>query len=148
MIDLLGFIGSMVCLYTICVEHRASRKKKDASFNEYCDLSNRISCSAVLTSKYAYMMGNLFNLPDSHPLNLSNSHYGLLYYTFIMLFPYLPIPYANWVLIALTAGSIIFSVVLSYCMFVLLKNICLMCIAIHVINVALFFIAINKEFEV
>ncbi len=142
LISFFGLCGIAVCLYAIGVERRASRKKaQGANFDEACDIRNRMSCSAVLTSKYAHMLGYLFNLRADHPLNLSNSYYGLGFYGLMVIYPFLSIPYSDWILYGLTSGSLVFSAVLSYCMFILLNDVCLVCMAIHIINICLFMYA-------
>lgn len=143
MIDVLGFLGVCVCLYSLKVENNAKKKKED-DYDEYCDLSDRMSCSRVLTSKYSKMFGLIFGLSPDHPLNQSNAHAGLFYYTMLMLYPVINFPYKAYLLLTMSTVSIIFSVVLLYCMIVKLNDLCLVCMLIHLINLGVLYVSYSQ----
>lgn len=141
MIQLLCLIGVLVCLYGIYIE----KNVKTPKFRAICDINNNTSCTLVLTSKYSHMIKLLFNLNDSSRLNLSNAQYGLLFYIGLILYQYYPftlLPFYNFLFFCIIFSSFVACIVLAYILYYKLQQLCLICVAIYIINTALFIIAV------
>lgn len=142
LISCCGLVGIVLCLYAIYIERQATKaKKNDEDYQPFCNINDRTSCTAVLTSDYAHMLGYMLNLDSDHVLNMSNSHYGLAYYTSIFIYNSSfgqVIPYRAFFLFAASTFSIIFSIILCYFMFAVINKSCLVCFIIHALNILLF----------
>ena len=68
-IILLSLLGFLVSLYAIYVEKKAENKK----YKPICDLTDKISCTKALTSKY----GKIFKI--------KNSIFGIIFYSIIFI---------------------------------------------------------------
>jgi len=110
-------VATLVSLYALYIEYRVHQ---DSDYDAFCDISPSISCSKVLTSEWSYLF---FGVP--------NPVFGLLYYAGIFFFlKYIP----NAMLVFFCVLSVIFSSLLIYVLAVILKDFCLVCAAIHVVN--------------
>ena len=74
----------MISCYAVYVE---VSKHADPEFKALCDFNEKSSCSRVLTSSYGTGMGLIsVLLGEDHPLNISNSFYGIILYSLLALF--------------------------------------------------------------
>ena len=115
MIRLVAVLGFVISLYALYVKWRLS----NSSYTPLCDLREYVSCSRALTSKE----GSLTGLPN--PL------FGLVYYALVFFF----VPYVFY----LSVVAFILSLYLAYVSYVQQKNFCVVCTAIYIINIVLFF---------
>ncbi len=115
-----AFIGLFLSLYAFRIQKHL---KRIPSYKPICDLSDRVSCSRALTSK------------ESALLFLPNSFYGMFYYFILIIcISESLILYAH----ILSTLALLVSMYLAYILYFKQKNFCLVCWAVHVINVVLF----------
>jgi vitamin-K-epoxide reductase (warfarin-sensitive) len=132
MLVFLGILGLIVTTYAIYIEKQEKKMK-----SSMCDINDKMSCTSVLSSPYAKMMGKIFKLKYSHPLNLPNTYYGMIFYLAITLYSYFPfilIPYREKILLIVSILSIISSCVLAYILYAKLRTVCIICISTYIIN--------------
>jgi vitamin-K-epoxide reductase (warfarin-sensitive) len=143
MIALLGVLGVLATLYAISVE-----KNNDAKQKALCDINEHMSCSRVLKSPYARMVGMIFGLNKNHPLNVPNTYYGLLFYVAIILYSFYPftlIPFREVMLLFAASGSILASFGLACILYFKLKDFCVVCVTTYVINGLIFWCALYEN---
>jgi len=116
---ILAVLGFLISLYTYRTEEKI---KTDPSFKPFCDISDRISCSKVVTSPYAKLF------------LVSNSVAGMAYYVFVAVVAALRY---NHLLLAATIGGCAVSAVLAYILFAKIRTVCVLCISLYLVNVAL-----------
>jgi len=114
-------IGTIVSIYALYV---ADRARHDPEYDALCDISPGISCSKVLTSEWSYLF---YGMP--------HSIIGVLYYAAqLFILGYIP----NAVLFYSCFLSVLFSAGLIYVLAAFLKEFCMVCAAIHLINFSQF----------
>lgn len=117
-LTLLG-IGLVLSMYAVQVEHRATTRRH---YKAVCDLNARVSCSKAFTSRYGHHFG------------ISNAHLGILFYiAALVLLLVGKIQIVAWLALFAAIGSIY----LAYMLYVKLKDFCLVCTAIYLVNFAL-----------
>ena len=97
-------------------------------YTPWCDFSESVSCSRAFTSSY------------SHALGVHNGWFGVLAY-----------PIIAWLAMAgrslelLGAGTLLVlaSASLAYVSFVKMRNYCVVCTAVYVVNLMIFLIALT-----
>lgn len=114
---ILSFIGFLISLYAFYVERKLEKNKKYAPV---CDIHEKISCKLNLSSKY------------SKVFKISNSLMGIIFYIIILI---LSIYNLNNHIFYLSLPSLIFSLYLATISFFKLRNFCLVCTPIYVINI-------------
>jgi len=112
-------IGALLSGYTLYLEYRL---KKDSSYKAVCDISNRMSCTRTFHSSYGKTLG------------ISNGWWGILYYLIIAGLVFYG--RADFILFA-TAFGVVYSARLAYILYFKLKNFCLVCNAIYIVNILL-----------
>lgn len=115
-INTLVVVGIVLCIYMIFIRFRM---KKSFDYKPMCDLSDRISCSAPMKSRYASLLG------------IDNDIVGLLFYIG------LDILMKNQMYIYVFYGAVVASVVsvfLAYSMFFKLRVICPLCVMLYAVN--------------
>ena len=133
--SLLALLGCLVAAYAIRVERNA---KKD--IKAVCDINDRMSCSKVLTSKYARMLGLAFGLKENHPLNLPNTYFGFLFYLAVFVYPFVDVPYKEFLLMGASGMSMVACVVLAVAMWKL-GDFCAVCVTTYFINAGILYCA-------
>ena len=120
----LAVVGFIVSLYGFLIELWI---KKDPTYKPACDLSDRVSCSKPILSKYGKLLG------------VSNTILGMGYYlavSALALFGFMDL------LILVTAAGALASVGFAYILYFKIKSFCLICSATYAINIALLIIAL------
>jgi vitamin-K-epoxide reductase (warfarin-sensitive) len=120
-IFVLTIIGFVLSLYAFYVERQLREVKH---YVPLCDIRDDVSCSKAFSSRY----GHLGMLP--------NSLYGMFFYA--ILFVLALAGYVTW-LFVLSSIALAGSLFLAYISFVKMRNYCLVCCGIYVVNVLLFF---------
>lgn len=115
----ISIIGLVLSAYAYYVERRSSSEKK---YKAVCDISDRMSCSKAFRSSYGSHMG------------ISNSVLGVGFYLIVGLLSYFS--FDNLVFY-LSAISVIGSVYLAYVLYFKLKNLCIVCTSIYIVNIIL-----------
>lgn len=118
-IYIIAAVGFLLSAYSLFV---ANKVKKNANYKSVCDLSNRASCTATFKSDYGKLFG------------IENGYWGILFY--LLLIGLLALNLTTLLLIA-TVFGVLYSLRLGYILFFKMKNFCLICTSIHVVNFAL-----------
>ena len=116
---LIAALGLVLSVYTLYVEHQL---KNNSSFKAVCDIGENMSCTKAFTSPYGRIAG------------ISNAFLGLLFYVLVAVLAWLG--QKNFILL-LALFSVLGSAYLAYLQYGKLKNFCLVCTLIYVVNVAL-----------
>lgn len=120
----LTIIGFGISSYAFYAHKRLDA---NANYQAVCDLSNRVSCTRTFESEYGKFLG------------VPIGFYGMAFYALIgFLNAY---GYVNYVLY-LAIAAVIVSGALAYILYFKIKNICLVCNSIYVINILLLIFSI------
>lgn len=126
-IFIIATIGLCISLYGFFVEYKLGQ---DPTYKPVCDLSDHVSCSKTFLSPYGKI------------LKTSNTIVGLLFYSCMMLLAWLGYINLLWYGAVLAAFA---SVVFAYILFFRVQTICLVCISIYLVNIALLYVTyINR----
>ncbi len=121
---IVSFFGFLLSAYAFIVERRYERDRK---YRAACDLSRIISCTKAFSSRYGKLLG------------ISNSIIGIGYYLMLSIFLVLD---QKEFLIYLIFPAFFASLFLAYLSFIKMKNFCLVCTAIYLVNTALFILVL------
>ncbi len=131
----LGLAGILVTLYAIYVEKTPGKA--------LCDVGEHMSCTRVLKSPYAKMVGKMLGLGPKHPLNLPNTYFGIMFYLTVCLCAFF---HFYHLLLILSIVSMIASFGLAYILYFKLQDFCLVCVTTYVINsFILYFVSIQMK---
>ncbi|MCF7812484.1 vitamin K epoxide reductase family protein [Candidatus Gracilibacteria bacterium] len=112
---LLASVGFLFSLYALWVHIRSSEK----GYQAWCDFGKNASCSRVFGSQY----GKLFGIP--------NPVYGLVWYGSI---PF----WGEQIFLVLSGISVLASLILAYLLYGKLRDFCIVCTSVYLINILLF----------
>jgi vitamin-K-epoxide reductase (warfarin-sensitive) len=113
----LSIIGFLLSLYALYVEYKV---EKEASYKAVCDINNRMSCTKAFTSKYGKILG------------ISNAYYGVVYYLIVFVLTFTV--YSDIIFYLAILGGV-GSIYLAYILYFKLKDICVVCTSVYVVNV-------------
>lgn len=126
-IFIVATIGFCISLYGFFVENKLS---EDPTYHPVCDLSDRVSCSKTFLSPYGKL------------LKISNTVFAILFYSSMMLLAYLDYTTLLWYG---ALAALVVSIFLAYILFFKIQTICLFCISLYVVNLALLYVTyINR----
>ncbi len=117
-ICLLGFLLSA---YSFYVEKKLEKNRR---YKAVCDINDHMSCTAAAKSEYSAVGG------------IPNSIKGMFFYPFMALLAWLG---SVQIIFYLAAASMIMTFYLIYISYFKLKNYCLVCSGIYVVNALLFY---------
>ncbi|MCA9485358.1 MAG: vitamin K epoxide reductase family protein [Nanoarchaeota archaeon] len=117
---ILSLVGICLSFYAFLVE-RLFHTKKD--YHALCDISENISCTKAFSS------------PTGKLLKFSNSLGGLIYYTLIIILVYLN---QFQIILYFSVLALAGSIYLAYISYIKMKNFCLVCTAVYIINILIF----------
>lgn len=126
LIIIVAVIGLCISIYTYTVERKI---KNNTTYKPMCDLSDRISCTKPMLSKY----GNLFYF--------SNAFMSIACYVLIILLAALN---AHTLLFFAAAGICLVSVFLAYLLFFKIKSFCILCVSMYTINFIILVLAVHQ----
>ena len=118
-IYIIAGVGILLSAYTLYIEYKIS---KNSHYKAACDLSNKMSCSRTFHSSYGKTIG------------ISNGWWGLLFYAVIAGLVFYG--QMDLVLYAMIFG-VLYSARLAYILYFRLKNFCLVCNGIYLVNILL-----------
>jgi vitamin-K-epoxide reductase (warfarin-sensitive) len=119
MITVLAVCGGALSLYMFMVERAF---EKNAGYKAVCDISDKISCTAALKSRYG------------KPFGISNALLGVLFYPTLLLLQF----YGFTTLIFYASlAAVLASCGLAFVLYFKIKVICLVCTSIYLINILL-----------
>lgn len=136
-----SLIGLVLSIYAIILE---KLKFADHNFEASCDISETISCSNVMLSRYSRIFSMIGLIPENSILDISNAHYGVLFYCFyflILCMDYFSIINLRDILLFMSTLSMILSLYLCYILYFIMNNICLICYSTYICNISLFIVA-------
>lgn len=116
---LIALVGLMICLYGLWVEKQLER---DAGYKPVCDISDRASCTKVIKSPYARLLG------------FSNIYAGIIFYVVTGICAYIGLIH---IVLLLAVCSCIASLFLAYILYTRIKTVCVICTAIYAVNALL-----------
>ena len=116
-------IGLALCFYILWVEHKT---KKDPNYKAACDISNRASCTRTFLSSYGKTFG------------ISNGILGMAFYISIFVMVLLN---KNSMAFYIAIAGLAFSLRFAYLLYFRLKNFCLVCTIIYIVNILIAFFA-------
>lgn len=117
---ILAISGFLVSLATYRIGKKA---KENSGYHAFCDFNDRFSCSKVITSPYGAIAG------------FSNSVYGLCFYAILI---FLALAEKTDFIWYLSMAGMMATIFLMYILYFRVKNVCLLCNLIYIINILLF----------
>ena len=118
-IQIAAGIGLILSAYLYSVDRKLA---KNSEYHAVCDISNKISCTAVTKSPFSKMFG------------VPNALLGILFYAFIMGAAYLQL---LWAVLIASVAAVILDIYLFYIMHTRIKKYCIACIATYAVNLAI-----------
>lgn len=115
-IRLLAIFGFVLSVYVLYIRWQRSRS---LWYKPLCDISKKVSCTQAFESKYSSLLG------------VDNAILGLVFY--VAVFAFAESSFVFW--LALLGVSASF--VLAYFSFFKQKNVCILCMAVYVVNILL-----------
>ncbi|XP_048413227.1 vitamin K epoxide reductase complex subunit 1-like protein 1 [Stegostoma tigrinum] len=131
-------LGMLLSVYAYHVE---SARATQPGYVAMCDLSERMSCTKVFGSRWGRgfgLVGIIFGKDSA--LNQPNSIYGLIFYILQMLLGMTVSAMAALILMTTSIVSVVGALYLSYILYFVLKDFCIICITTYLLNVTLFII--------
>ncbi|KAJ8368360.1 hypothetical protein SKAU_G00083880 [Synaphobranchus kaupii] len=133
---LVCLLGILLSMYAFHVERENAR---DPSYQPLCDVSNSVSCSKVFNSRWGRgfgLLGSIFG--ENGAMNQPNSIYGLIFYLFQLLLGLTVSAMAALILMTTSTVSVVGSLYLSYILYFVLKDFCIISITTCVLDFILF----------
>ena len=118
-LEIISIIGVFLSLYSFYVEKKTAANH---SYKPACDIRGNVSCSKAFSSKYGRIFG------------ISNSVIGIVFY--LIIFVLSLIEQINFVFYFSILGFF-GSIYLAYISYFKMRNFCLICTAIYLINLLL-----------
>ena len=134
-LPVLGFLGLLISLYIVYVEVNLAAS---AMYQPMCDSETLgVSCSKVFSSNAGHLLSFVGVVPKRSQLDLSNGVLGSIFYMIIFVVPNvegIPLDVKVWSVLALSIVSSIVSCLLGYVMIRDLKEICIVCSFLYLVN--------------
>lgn len=127
-IQILAFLGLLVSLYAYTVE----RKARNQNYKAFCDFTDAMSCTKAFTSSYGKLFG------------ISNALGGLIFYAVVLLLTFFGQMTFIFVLALVSFWGTLYLAYLSYFK---MKNFCMVCNIIYLLNILLLIFATRVLFS-
>ena len=116
----------------------------DSEYVAMCDMAEKVSCSAVISSEYSKLFSLIGLIPKESIFDVPNANYGLVFYSgLLVIYIYSSfIPYAKTLVLLAASASAVLSLVLLYIMVVILQDVCVVCMCTHLCNAAILSVAV------
>ncbi len=111
-------IGLVLSIYSVYVEKKYENNK---SYKAVCDVNDKFSCTKAFSSRYGRLAG------------ISNSAVGIIFYIIILALNFYNINYVFYLSILSFLGVIY----LAYLQYIKMKNFCIVCTGIYIVNLLL-----------
>jgi uncharacterized membrane protein len=115
----LALIGLAAAAYGFVVEQKL---KKNAAYQPFCNISERIKCTQALMSEYSTMFG------------IPNTLSGMIFYGIVIVLVLLGLV---WPLFILCAAAFLISSRLAYILYFRIRTLCLICTTMYLVNISL-----------
>jgi vitamin-K-epoxide reductase (warfarin-sensitive) len=122
MIQVLAVIGFALSIYSIFVGKRA---EEDVEYRSICDISDKASCTMAFKSEFGRLFG------------IQNGVYGAAFYALVFVLSFLGFMLVNDLIFYLVVLAFLGSLYLAYILYFKLKNLCIVCTAIYLVNILL-----------
>ncbi|KAK5640872.1 hypothetical protein RI129_009419 [Pyrocoelia pectoralis] len=107
----------------------------DENYVASCDFSEHMSCTKAFKSEYGKGFGILGRLLGNDSVfNLPNSLYGILFYSFLATVGFSDSTFTTTIALGATVLSNCASVYFASILIFILKDLCVVCVTIYVIN--------------
>lgn len=137
-----SIIGLLISVYGFYVE---TNMEKDHDYKAMCDINEAVSCSKVFASEYGKGFGIIGKiLGENSALNVPNPVYGMFFYGFMALISLVECANVSKVQRFLSLISNILSVYLAYLLYFVIQYLCVVCVALYVVNAFLLYYSIQK----
>lgn len=127
-IRIIAILGFLLSFYAEYIDYKVSKSKK---YKAVCDLNEKMACSKVVSGEYSKTFG------------ISNSLLGMFFYALIFILTLTE--YFNYVLY-LAVFSVLGSVYLAYLQYFKIKNLCLVCTSVYIVNILLLIFSYLKVY--
>ena len=117
---------------------------EDSDYVALCDVAERVSCSAVITSEYSKLFSLIGLVPIDSFLDVPNANYGVVFYSVLFILYLFSLRHSFvkvLVLLAAVASSVL-SLALFYIMVYILQDICVVCMCTHACNAIVLIVAV------
>ena len=121
LIIIICIAGFLLSAYSFYVEKKLEKNRK---YKAVCDINDHISCTAAAKSDYSAVGG------------IPNSIKGMFFYPFMAVLALLGYPQ---ILFYFAAASLLMTLYLAYVSYFKLKNYCLVCSSVYLVNILLFY---------
>ncbi|XP_063706332.1 vitamin K epoxide reductase complex subunit 1-like protein 1 [Culicoides brevitarsis] len=127
-----ALLGTLISAYGSYVELTL---EENENYEAMCDISEKISCSKVFSTEYGKGFGIVGKvLGEDSILNVPNGLFGLVFYPFFLVTAFIKCGKVaraqKWM--ALTSNFL--SVYLAYLLYFVIQNLCVVCVALYIVN--------------
>jgi len=122
-IQILAILGLILSVYSLYVERKLVAQE---DYSPVCDINKKISCSAAFESKY------------SRTLGINNSILGIGFYAVVFI---LSLTYFSSAILYLAIIGMLATKYLAYISYFKLKNFCIICMSVYLVNILLLILA-------
>jgi len=130
--------GVALSIYSL---HVKTTKLEDDSYTALCDINEKISCSAIFTSKWGRGFGIVhYFVGEDHFLNQSNSLYGIFYFLLQTLACFTEGRKLSQFLYWSTGFGIMSCMYLAYILAFILEDFCIVCVSTYFITISLHYL--------
>lgn len=139
------FASVLGVLLSIYAYHVETSIHSDPTFKALCDISEKMSCSKVFSSRYGTGFGLLEHIVGKESvLNQPNSVYGVIFYVIMMaLAPSAKYSLTVLQLITALCGGL-GSLYLAYILLFILDDFCVVCVSTYALNITLIVCSLFK----
>lgn len=121
--------------------HVKTSKLEDDEYSALCDINEKISCSAIFTSKWGKGFGVLhYIFGEDSILNQSNSLYGIFYFFFQIVGCFCNDRTTARLLYWMTGFGILSCIYLAYILAFILEDFCVVCVSTYFITISLHYL--------
>ncbi|KPP69067.1 vitamin K epoxide reductase complex subunit 1-like protein 1-like [Scleropages formosus] len=129
-------LGVLLSAYALHVERE---KARDPNYEAMCDVGGSVSCSRMFSSRWGRgfgLLGSIFG--KNGAMDQPNSVYNLFFYVFQLLLGMTVSAMAALILMTTSIVSVMGSLYLSYILYFVLKDFCIVSVTTYILNLALF----------
>ena len=134
--------GLLVSLYTAYISRQ---KQLDPAYEALCDISESVSCSDVITSRFAKGFGLLDGILESDSF-LKVPNFILAIVFFLLYFSVAVSGYCTYLLLPAATTGVLMSLYLFYILNWVMETYCLLCYSAYAVSLVLFLIELKLTF--
>ncbi|XP_023698411.1 vitamin K epoxide reductase complex subunit 1-like protein 1 [Paramormyrops kingsleyae] len=133
---LVCMFGMVLSMYAL---HVGREKARDPNYQAICDVITSMGCCKVFNSRWGRgfgLFGSVFG--KNGVMNQPNSVYGFVFYIFQLLLGMTVSAMAALILMTTSIVSVMGSLYLSYVLYFVLKDFCIVSVIAYILNLVLF----------